>query len=60
MDLRESAGVICLIKWNGMITGCVSFSRSWDYLFIITGGKAECVEIGPCRWVEGTHMGTFF
>ena len=59
MDLRESAGVVYLTKWETMVLGCMSFSRSLDHLFIITGGKAECLAIVPRRWVEGVYLGVF-
>lgn len=59
MDLRESAGVVYLIKWETMVLGCISFSRSLDHLFIITRGKAGCLAIDPRRWVEGVHLGVF-
>lgn len=33
--------------------GYMSFSRNLDHLFIITGGKTECMAIDLCKWVEG-------
>lgn len=39
--------------------GYMSFSRNLDHLFIIIGGKTECMAIDLCKWVEG-HAWKFY
>ena len=36
--------------------GYMSFSRNLDHLFIITGGKTECMAIDLCKWVEAFYF----